>query len=434
MRLGLSLTALLAFALSATPNDNWPAFRGPTADGVSTSSGVATTWGEKQNVRWKTAIHGKGWSSPVVLGDQVWVTTADELGGAKGGESTKTAGRDNPVQKVTFFAVCLDRKTGTVQKDIPLAVEEKPAFCHPFNSYASPTPAIEPGRLYAHFGSHGTWCVDTKTGEKVWERRDLKCNHFRGPASSPIILDDKLILIFDGSDQQYVVALNKANGETIWKTDRNIKYPNLRPNDDGDTKKAYATAAVLEVDGKKQIVCPSAECTMAYDPKDGKELWRLTHGGMNGSARAVFGHGLMYLTSGHNAKLLAVKQGTTGAVPKGDIKWEMGKNVPSRPSLLLAGDLLFMVNDGGFASCVDAKTGKPHWTERLDGEFSASPVLAGGNVYFCNQSGKAFVVAAKDKYEPVAENRLDAGFMASPAVAGDTLFLRTRTHLYAIGK
>ncbi|HUR55994.1 MAG TPA: PQQ-binding-like beta-propeller repeat protein [Gemmataceae bacterium] len=433
MRLCLSLLSLFAFAVAATPNDNWPAFRGPTADGISDSKGVATTWSEKENVRWKTAIHGKGWSSPVVWGDQVWVTTADEIGGTKGGDSTKTAGRDNPVQKVTFFALCIDRKTGTIAKDITLASEDKPAFCHPFNSYASPTSAIEPGRIYAHFGSHGTWCVDTKTGEKVWERRDLKCNHFRGPASSPVIFEDKIILIFDGSDQQYVVALNKANGDTVWKMDRNIKYPGLRPNDDGDTKKAYATAAVLDVNGKKQLVCPSAECTMAYDPKDGAELWRLTHGGMNGSARAVFGHGLMYLNTGHSSKLLAVKQGVAGAVPKDAIAWESNKNVPSRSSVLLVGDLLFMVNDGGMASCVDAKTGKPHWNERLDGEFSASPVFADGNVYFCNQIGKTFVVAAKDKYEPVAENRLDAGFMASPAVVGDTLFLRTRTHLYAIG-
>ena len=173
---------------------------------------------------------------------------------------------------------------------------------------------------------------------------------------------------------------------------------------------------------------------MGYDVKDGKELWRLTHGGMNGSARAVFGHEMMYLNSGHTGKLLAVKQGVSGAVAKDAIAWEANKNVPTRPSLLLVGDLLFMVNDGGMASCVNAKNGKPMWNERLDGEFSASPILVGGNVYFCNQIGKTFVVAAKDKYELVAENRLDAGFMASPAVADDTLFLRTKTHLYAIGK
>jgi outer membrane protein assembly factor BamB len=437
MRLGLSACTLLAAAVAATPNDNWPAFRGPTADGISDSKGVPTAWGEARNVRWKTAVHGKGWSSPVVWGDQVWVTTADEVGGAKGGDSPKNAGRDNPVQKVTFFAVCLDRMTGAVVRDVPLATEEKPAFCHPFNSYASPTPAVEAGRVYAHFGSHGTWAIDAATGKPVWERRDLKCNHFRGPASSPVIFENLLVLIFDGSDQQYVIALNKDTGETVWKTDRNIKYPNLRPNDDGDTKKAYATAAVVEVNGKKQLVCPSAECTMAYDPVNGAELWRVTHGGMNGSARAVAGHGLLYLTSGHTGKLLAVKQGVTGAAGKDAVAWELAKAVPTRPSLLLVGENLFLVSDGGIASCVGAKTGKVKWSERLDGEFSASPVYADGHVYFCNQTGtngKTFVVAAKDRYELVAENRLDAGCMASPAVAGDTLFLRTRTHLYAIGK
>ena len=411
-------------------DDTWPGYRGPTADGHSTARKLVTTWSEKDNVRWKTAIHGKGWSSPVVWGDQVWVTTADEVPAEQAPPPKKGDPPPNPIQEVSFYAVCLDRATGKIRYDIKLGTERNPAYCHPFNSYASPTPFVEAGRLYAHFGSHGTWCVDTTTGRILWERRDLKCNHFRGPASSPVVYGDRLYLIFDGFDLQYVVALDTATGKTVWKTDRQIKYG----TENGDYKKAYATPVLFEIDGQAHLVCPSAECTIAYDPATGAERWRVIHGGMNGAARPVRGGELIYLTSGYPSKLLAVKPEGRGVLPATAVKWQTTKNVPSRPSLLLDGELLYMVSDSGLASCLDAATGQVHWVERLDGEFSASPILAGGLVYFCNQAGKTFVVATGKVFSLVAENRLDGGFMASPAVAGDRLFLRTRTHLYCIGQ
>jgi outer membrane protein assembly factor BamB len=421
--------------------DNWPQFRGPAGDGRADTASVPTRWAETENVRWKTATHGKGWSSPVVWGDQVWVTTADEVDGGRTVKTPTAPGQRGSVERVTFFAVCVDRKTGKVVHDVKLATEDNPAFCIPFNSYASPTPAVEEGRVYAHFGAHGTWCIDTATGKPVWERRDLKCDHFRGPASSPVIYKNLLILIFDGYDVQYVVALDKATGQPVWKKDRNIPYK----TDNGDYKKAYATAQVFEVNGKAELVCPSAEQTIAYDPRTGDELWRVTHEPqrtMNNGSRPVAGHGLYFLLSGYPAELFAVKQGVSGGVGKSAVAWRLNKAVPTRPSLLLVGDYLFLVSDGGIASCVDAKTGKVRWSERLDGEFSASPVYASGNVYFCNQNGKTFVVAARPEFNLVAENRVDVdasvpspkGFMASPAIAGDDLFLRTRTHLYCIGK
>jgi outer membrane protein assembly factor BamB len=432
------LLALACAAPAALATDSWPGFRGPTADGHADSKNLPTTWSEKENVVWKTAIHGKGWSSPVVLGNQVWVTTADEVLASQTPAPKKGAPPANPVKEVSFFAVCVDRESGKVTHDVKLFTEQNPAYCHPFNSYASPTPFVEEGRLYAHFGSHGTWCVDTTTGKVLWERRDLKCDHFRGPASSPVVYGNLLYLIFDGFDLQYVCALDKATGKTVWKTDRGIRYG----TDNGDYKKAYATPALFEVGGRNLLVCPSAECTIAYDPKTGAELWRVSHGGMNGSARPVMGNGLLYLTSGHNGKLLAVKAdakpGADGMLPKEAVVWQATRNVPTRPSILLDGTLIFTVSDNGIASCLDALTGKAHWSERLDGEFSASPVLAGGRVYYCNQIGKTFVVAASKTFNVVAENRLgedkDAGFMASPAVAGDALYLRTKGHLYRLGK
>ncbi len=423
------ITAALALS-TALPADNWPAFRGPTGDGVSTATDLPTRWSETENIRWKTAIHGKGWSSPVVWGDQIWLTTADEVRGSKSVPVPKKGGAKGPVERVTFFAIGVDRKTGKIMHDITLGVEDNPAFCHDFNSYASPTPVIEEDRVYAHFGSHGTWCIDTASGKVLWERKDLKCDHFRGPGSSPILHNNLLILIYDGFDIQYVAALDKATGKTVWKKDRNIRYS----SDNGDIKKAYATARVMEIGGKSELICPSAECTIAYDPATGDELWRFAHGGMNGSARPVGGHGLLFLTSGHTRQLLAVKETVSGAVPKDAVVWRVDKIVPTRPSLILHGDMLYMVSDDGIASGLDAKTGKVYWSERQNGEFTASPVLAGGHLYLSNQTGKTIVLKASREYEPVATNTLDAGCMASPAVAGDALLLRTKTHLYSIGK
>lgn len=409
--------------------DSWPGFRGPTADGRSDSRNIPINWSEKENISWKTAIHGKGWSSPVVLGKQVWITTADEVMGEKT-PMKKGAPPANPVKEVSFFAVCVDLESGKVVHDLKLGTEANPQYCHPFNSYASPTPFVEDGRLYAHFGSHGTWCIDTATGKVLWERKDLKCDHFRGPGSSPVVHGELLYLIFDGFDVQYVTALDKSTGKTVWKTDRNIKYS----TDNGDYKKAYATPVLLTIGGKPQLVCPSAECTMAYEPKSGEELWRIVHGGMNGSARAVMGGGLLYLTTGHSGRLLAVKPGAAGVLPKEAAVWTATRNVPSRPSILLDGGLIYMVTDQGFASCLDAATGKVHYTERLDSEFTASPVLAGGHVYYCGQNGKSFVLSTGKSFDVLAENRLEAGFMASPAIVGASLILRTKTHLYRVAK
>jgi outer membrane protein assembly factor BamB len=431
MRTRLLIAAIAVTAAVASGGDSWPGYRGPTGDGHAAGANLATTWSETENVRWKTAIHGKAWSSPVIQGNQVWVTTADELlmeksppaKGAKGGAP------DNPVKEVTFYAVCADRASGKIVHDVKLGSQMNPQYCHPFNSYGSCTPFLDGGRLYAHFGSLGTWCLDAATEKILWERRDLECNHFRGPASSPIVSGDLVYLIFDGFDQQYVVALNKHTGATEWKTDRNIKYSSAN----GDFKKAYATPALVEIDGKPQLICPSAECTIAYDPKSGAELWRISHGGMNGSGRPVMSAGLLYLTSGHNGRLLAVKPSGSAMLPPSAVAWQAAKNVPTRPSVLIDNGLLYMVSDNGIASCLDAASGKAYWSERLDGEFSASPILAGKFIYCCNQSGKTFVLATGKTFNVVAENRLDGGFMASPAVAGNDLILRTRTHLYCIG-
>src|SRR5262245_34805165 len=409
MRRCLPCVLLCLTAPATKAGENWPQFRGPNVDGVSDARSIPTRWSESENIRWKTAIHDKGWSSPVVWGEQIWMTTARE------------DGRE-------FCAVCVDRKSGKILHDVKVFSEEKPAYCHPFNSYASPTPVVEEGRVYVHFGTHGTACLDTATGKVLWTREDMRVNHYRGPGSSPIVWKNLLILTFDAYDKQFVAALDKSNGKTVWKKDRAIKYP----SNNGDYKKAFSTPSVFELDGRPHMVSPAAEATIAYDPETGQELWWVIHGGMNESMRPIRGHGLVYLNTGHTAQMLAVKEGGTGDRTKTGVVWKSNRGAPTRSSPLLVDDLLFMNSDGGMATCLDARSGKQAWQERLGGAFSSSPTYVDGHVYMSDEDGKTYVLKAGREYKIVAENKLDMGCMASAAVVGDDLLVRTKSHLYCI--
>lgn len=411
MRLALSLLATLLVASFARA-DNWPEFRGPNADGHGEAKNLPVTFSETENVRWKTPIHGKGWSSPVVWAKQVWLTTAPEDGTAA-------------------FAICVSLDTGKIERNIRLWSLNKPQYCHPFNSYASPTPAIEEGRLYAHFGAHGTAAVDTSTGELLWKRQDFKCDHHRGPGSSPIIFENLLILTFDGYDLQYIVALDKHTGDVVWKRDRNIDYG----TDDGDAKKGYVTPTVITVSGQEQLISPSAGATIAYEPRTGTELWRVMSGGMNASARPFWAHGLVYATTAAGGfQLFAVRPTGEGDITKTHLAWKQPKQIPTRSSPIVIDDLIYMVNDTGIFSCVEAKTGKQVWVERLGGNYTASPVYADGKIYFFDEAGTCPVLEPGREFKLLATNQLDAGCMASPAVADDSLIVRTKTHLYRIAK
>ncbi len=403
------LMAILA-ATVARAGENWPQFRGPGGHGVSQASGLPLTWSEGEHVAWKTAIHGRGWSSPVIWGKQIWMTTAPEDG-------TK------------LYAVCVDRETGRIIHDKLVFEIDDPQYCYPLNSYATPTPFIEEGRVWVHFGVHGTACLDTATGEVLWTRQDLKCYHHRGPASSPIVHGNLLFVAFDGFDVQFVVALDKTTGKTVWQRDRNIDYG----TEDGDAKKAFGTAKVIEVNGQEQLVYPSAGATIAYEPQSGKEIWRVRHGGMNACAPPIFADGKLFLSTASGGwKLFAMQVGGHGDLTNTAVEWKCDKGVPARSSPLLVGDLIFMVSDAGVASVVEAKTGKPVRQRRLEGEFSTSPLYADGRVYLSNQEGSSFVLSADRELELLATNKLDDGTMASPAVYDKAIYLRTKTHLYRL--
>ena len=392
--------------------DAWPEFRGGHGDGRADASDPPVEFGEGKRMAWKVAIHGKGWSSPVVWGNQVWLTTATEDG-------------------KQMSVLCVDRTTGKILHDRVLFENANPAFCHPTNSYASPTATIEEGRVYVHFGSYGTACLDTKTYQTLWERRDLPCDHWRGPGSSLALHDGVLYVPYDGHDLQYVAAFDKQTGELRWKNDRGIQYE----SEDGDIKKAYSTCQVIEVDGQQQLVCPSAAETIAYEPQSGRELWRLRHGGMNAATRPLFADGLLYLTVGDavgdaRPALLAVRLESSAGKTEPQVAWKLDKSPPKRPSPIVVNGLVFVINDDGVASCLDAASGQTHWHHRIAGTYRASPVYAAGRIYFCSLEGTVTVVAADKSYRELAVNQFDQGFQASPALHGNSLVLRSLTDLY----
>lgn len=401
--------SVLLFVSNSLAQENWPEFRGPTGDGHATGAKLPIDVGNPKNIKWKTPIHGKGWSSPVIWGDQVWLTTATKDG-------------------KTMSAICVDLKTGKVLRDQVIHRNESPAFCHPTNSYASPTPAIEEGRVYLHFGSYGTTCLDTKTGEKIWQRTDLKCDHHRGPASSPILFDDKLIVAFDGFDLQYVVALDKETGKTIWKTDREIDYG----TNNGDLMKAYGTGAVFKVDGQQILIYPSAVATIAYDVKNGKPIWTVYHGGMNASARPVMAdNGLAIWTNGMG-RMVAVKPQGTGNITKSNTAWSITRGAAKKSSPLVIGKRLYTVSDKGVLSCLDTENGNRIWQERLNGNFSASPLYDGENIFAFSEGGDVHIFKPGDKFVRLGKAKLGDGYKASPAVSGNRMILRSFSHLYCV--
>jgi outer membrane protein assembly factor BamB len=412
----LSCIALIS---TATAGENWPSYRGPTGQGCCDSPGLPVRWSEKDNVVWKTPIPGKAWSSPVIWGDRIWLTNAPEDGSH-------------------LAAVCVDKRSGKILLKKRLRVVAAPQYCHPFNSYASPSPVIEEGRVYVTFGAPYTACLDSATGQVIWERTDFVCNHFRGAGSSPFIYKNLLILHFDGSDRQYVVAMDKLTGKTVWKTDRTVQFQDTdpstgQPTREGDYRKAFSTPVIADAQGTPVLISLGSMALYGYDPLTGQERWRMDAiGSHSGACRPVVGHGLVFVPMGAGGELWAIRPDGQGLVTDTHLAWKIKRGVPRRPSLLLVDDLLFMVDDSGVASCVEAKTGKEVWKERLGGNFSASPIHCAGKIYFFDQDGQSTIIEASRQYKVVAVNRLDAGFMASPAVSGPALFLRTKTDLYRI--
>jgi outer membrane protein assembly factor BamB len=384
----LILLVALAWCAGLAAED-WPEFRGPTGQGHSTEKGLPLTWSEKENIRWKTALPGLGWSSPAILGDRIWLTTA-----ADGGRSLR--------------AVAVDRESGKILADVEVFRLERPGTIHEKNSHASPTPILERDRVYVHYGPQGTACLNAK-GEVVWRTR-LSYAPGHGPGGSPALYEDLLILNCDGTDVQYVVALDKATGKVRWRKDR---------------AGLMAFSTPLVVDG--QVITVGGRRTISYDVRTGKELWSVSYGdGFSNVPRPVAAHGMVYVCTGfYQPEVLAVRL-------DGRLAWRHGRSVPLTSSPLVAGEELYMVSDNGIGTCLDARTGRECWRQRLGGSFSASPVYADGRIYFLSEEGETTVIAPGREFRRLALNRLDGRFLASMAVSGGALYLRSDRHLYRI--
>lgn len=404
--------SLATAAVHAEPTVAWPDFRGPRGDGCSDATGLPWRWNEQENVIWKTPIPGRGWSSPVVHGDQVWLTTATADG-----------------HRLSVLAV--DLHSGRLIHELQVFQVAEPEPIDPTNSYASPSPVIDECHVYVHFGTYGTACLATDTGEIVWTRRDFPVDHQKGPGSSPVLFEDLLIFPCDGNDVQYMVALEKTTGRTVWRTERSVDLSARHP----DYRKSFSTPLLVEHAGRPQLISTAAGAVFGYAPHSGRELWRVRYGGHTQVARPVSDGLVALINTGYaRPQLCAVRLDGTGDITDTHVLWQVNRQVPIKPSPLLIGGRLYQVTDsGGILSCLDVATGAELASRRLGGNYAASPLYAEGRLYLCSEEGHTIVVAADDPLTILAKNWLDDGLLASPAVAGRSLLLRGKRYLYRIG-
>lgn len=394
--------------------EEWFEFRGPTGQGHSTGKALPIEWSPTEHVIWKTNIPGVGWSSPIVVRNKVYVTTAVS-------EESETS----PDQSLRL--VCLDLDSGEIlwNKEVFHQTKETAQRIHRKNSHASPTPISDGKVIYVHFGTHGTACLSLD-GKVLWKTNELKYQMQHGNGGSPIIVDDKLVIICDGRGSNFIVALDRNTGKIVWKTERNVT---------GRKKFSFATPLLITVNGKKQIVAPGTDVISGHSPEDGKEIWHLDYTGYSVIPRPIYSHGLIFVTTSYDRpSLLAIRPDGKGDVTDTHLAWSNKSQIPHTPSLLVVGDNLYTISDKGIAQCFDAKTGKLIWKERVGGNFSASPLHANGKIYFQSEEGETTVIEAGKNYKELGRNHLNEPTLASYAVAGDTLLIRTKTQLYRIGK
>ncbi|MFV0592402.1 MAG: PQQ-binding-like beta-propeller repeat protein [Draconibacterium sp.] len=416
------LFAIIFLVLSSCSSNpqNWTYFRGSNMDGHANVEKAPLHWSDTENVVWKVPVKGVGWSLPVVFGNQVWLTSAEEDG-------TK------------FYTFCFNLKTGKLLDEKTIFTSGEPQRIHNTNSYATPTPCIEKGRVYVHYGTFGTACINTKTFDVVWKREDMPCDHMQGPASSPVIYKNRLIIHLEGTKDPYVAALDKTTGKTIWKSVRPKEiYDPLEPV----YRKSYQTPIVVNVDGRELLISNSAYMCFAHDVNTGEVVWTFTYGYDSTVSQPLCWNGLVFVNSGwifednrpNFTRQYAIDPTGKGDVTKTHMKWVYEDEVPQIPTPVIVDGKMYMVHDRGMVTCLDAMTGKPVWKEKLKGNFNASPIYAAGNIYFINVKGDCTIIKPGETFQKVVENSIDETVKAIPAFVDDQLILRTKDHLYLIKK
>jgi len=398
--------AILLVVATTTLAQDWPQFRGPDGQGHAKTTTAPQKWADgADNIKWSVPIDGLGWSSPVVGDGKIWLTTATD-------------------QNKSLRAVSVDAATGKILHNVEVFKVDAPGPAHKKNSYASPTPILDKDRVYVHFGSNGTAALSAD-GKILW-KQVLKYNPVHGAGGSPALVGETLIFSCDGADAPFVVGLDRKTGAVRWKTPR---------DNAGEPKKfAFCTPLAIEVGKTTQVVIPGSGIVNSLDPATGRVLWSAKYpGGYSVVPRPVYGHGMVFLSSGFDKPvLLAIRVDGKGDVTETHIAWRLEKGAPLDPSPLLVDDELYTVSDQGVASCLDAKTGKPYWQERLGGAYSSSPISVGGLIYFQSEDGLTTIVKADKTFTKVASNQVKGKTFASLAPIEGALFLRTDTHLLRI--
>lgn len=409
--LGTSMTVMSPLAVA-----DWPEFRGESQNGIISDRPLPLKWSESENVRWYQPTKGLGWSSPIIVGEKIFLTTAVSPDGA----DDSSLGGSKLLQ-----LVCLDAQSGKIlfEKTIFDQTADAPTI-HNKNSHASPTPLHHKGKLYLHFGHQGTACTDLK-GELIWENRDHAYPPTHGNGGSPIVVDDMLIVTCDGGSQPYTLALDLQTGMERWKTPRGIS---------ADRPFSFCTPQKIVVNGQTQIVSPGSDIVQSLNPKDGQVIWYANYSGFSVVPRPVFHEGLVFLSTGFmRPNLLAIDPTGKGDVTKSHIKWSYKGSVPNTPSFVPYGNQIILVSDEGVAAGVDIKTGKEIWKKRIGGNFSASVMVVGNKLFLQSEGGESIVYKLDGEPEELHRNTLPGRIFATYAVHENDWIIRTEAGVYRIG-
>ena len=416
-RLIFAVLILPVVATTAARAEDWPCFRGPGRQGISHEKGVPTTWSATSNIRWKTAIPGEGWSSPIVFEDKVFVTTALDDGSS-------------------LHLLCLDCKSGQITWDKDI-VKQKAGHKQQYNSYATSTPVTDGRRVYV-VACDGRILGVSMEGDIEWTNAEFDYYSEHGLAVSPVLYEDLVIVPFDWSsrppdekvgwqvpwDKAVIFAVDKNTGKVRWKGSR------------GSSRIAHVVPQVARVDGQDQLVSGAGNVIQGFDLKTGERLWTVSSPGEGVVPSMVIGEGLVFTASGFGeSRICAVRLGGgKGDVTKTHTVWESRDDVPKMSSMLYVSPHLYLAAETGVAKCFKAATGEVVWRQRIGPKFSASPVWADGKIYFLAENGKMIVVEDGSQYKVVAQNELNEKCCASPAISQGNIFIRTEKTLYCIGQ
>lgn len=412
------LFVILTMNLSAQQTD-WTHFRGSGLNGISIEKNVPVKWDESTGIAWKVPAFGRGWSSPVVYGNQVWITSETNNG-------------------KQMYALCYDFSTGKELFRIKLFEPEKVFPKHEINTYATPTPCIEEGYAYFHFGTYGTACVNTGDGSVVWKRTDLNCEHVQGPGSSPVIYKNMLILHLEGSDMQFITALDKRTGKTIWRTDRPKE---LMDKLSRIGKKAYITPIVINVNGRDLLISNGSAVCIAYDILTGKEVWRIVQGEDSTISMPFSENGIVFFftsfvtTPGEvqYCELMAVNPDGKGDIAETNIIWRKKFPILQLLTPVVKDGLIYLVDTQNNLQCIDAVTGNAYYKNRLQAKYNASPVYAAGKIYFPSINGETLVINEGRELNILSRNKLPGEIYATPAILRNSVLIRTSEFLIRIG-